>query len=548
MPLETFSFITSLNASNPVGASDVKGQGDDHLRGIKFTLLASFPNIDAAMTLSSAQLNLAAIKNESNVFTATGSPADPNVELSNTRPLLALNETDAAANSRRWYVDVSSGSLRVAAINDANNDSSIVLEAARSGISVSSLTLRVADNEDAIVATANGPVTLHHDGSRAASTHAAGLHVWDTVGAGPFSGFYDNVGNRLGYLQMGTTLTLQSESHGAAVSIQGEDAGGAVHSILFGDPDAGATLYFDGVRSVTTQTLGLDVYAAASDDPYIGFWQDGGVRNGYIQFVGANRLDIQAEQNSASVRLRSYNGLGSNVPLLIGNPDSEVELYRAGVLRAATRATGFTVSSSGNADNIANLVAFVWQNQSVRGYVGYDTAGALKLENQIHGGAIQLDGENASGAGTLMLSADPDAAVSLYHAGTATLRTQTTALGGADVKDRLGVWKKVGIRNPTLKTVTGNYSFIQDDEGRVLQSTEAPGRTRTCNQLEAGTCIRFVHRGAANDTIAAGTGVTIVAYLGGLEVSGPLTLARDSAIELYWASTTTVFVFGNGIS
>lgn len=44
MPIETFSYISSLDSSNP-GGSDGILQGDDHIRGLKATLLASFPAI-----------------------------------------------------------------------------------------------------------------------------------------------------------------------------------------------------------------------------------------------------------------------------------------------------------------------------------------------------------------------------------------------------------------------------------------------------------------------------------------------------------------------
>ena len=48
MGLETFGFINDLVSTNPVGATDTKAQGDDHLRGIKSTLKANFPNATAA--------------------------------------------------------------------------------------------------------------------------------------------------------------------------------------------------------------------------------------------------------------------------------------------------------------------------------------------------------------------------------------------------------------------------------------------------------------------------------------------------------------------
>jgi hypothetical protein len=56
MPVETFGYIDSLNASNPV-ATDAQSQGDDHVRGIKATLKSQFPNLTAAMTATAAQLN-----------------------------------------------------------------------------------------------------------------------------------------------------------------------------------------------------------------------------------------------------------------------------------------------------------------------------------------------------------------------------------------------------------------------------------------------------------------------------------------------------------
>lgn len=58
MGLESGSFISALVSSNPVGASDPKSQGDDHLRFIKAKLLETFPNITGAVTASHTELNL----------------------------------------------------------------------------------------------------------------------------------------------------------------------------------------------------------------------------------------------------------------------------------------------------------------------------------------------------------------------------------------------------------------------------------------------------------------------------------------------------------
>lgn len=57
MGLEVATYISGLNAANPVGVSDPKSQGDDHLRLIKSTLLNSFPGITGAVTATHTELN-----------------------------------------------------------------------------------------------------------------------------------------------------------------------------------------------------------------------------------------------------------------------------------------------------------------------------------------------------------------------------------------------------------------------------------------------------------------------------------------------------------
>jgi hypothetical protein len=56
MALESASFINGLNASNPT-STDGLGQADDHIRLLKNTIKSTFPNVDAAVTPSPAELN-----------------------------------------------------------------------------------------------------------------------------------------------------------------------------------------------------------------------------------------------------------------------------------------------------------------------------------------------------------------------------------------------------------------------------------------------------------------------------------------------------------
>jgi len=56
MGLETGTYINDLVATNPLG-TDPKSAGDDHIRLIKATLKATFPNITGAMTKTQTELN-----------------------------------------------------------------------------------------------------------------------------------------------------------------------------------------------------------------------------------------------------------------------------------------------------------------------------------------------------------------------------------------------------------------------------------------------------------------------------------------------------------
>lgn len=56
MPLESASFINGLDPANPA-AGDTVAQADDHIRLIKSTLKASFPNVTGAVTVDQAFLN-----------------------------------------------------------------------------------------------------------------------------------------------------------------------------------------------------------------------------------------------------------------------------------------------------------------------------------------------------------------------------------------------------------------------------------------------------------------------------------------------------------
>ena len=56
MTVESAVYINTLNASYPEGSSDAK-QGDDHIRLVKSTLLATFPYVTGPVLIGQTELN-----------------------------------------------------------------------------------------------------------------------------------------------------------------------------------------------------------------------------------------------------------------------------------------------------------------------------------------------------------------------------------------------------------------------------------------------------------------------------------------------------------
>jgi len=78
MPLETATYISDLNASNPIGATDPLSSADDHLRLLKSVLKNSFPGVTGAVNATQGQLNnLNSLAAVSVLANATGGAAAP---------------------------------------------------------------------------------------------------------------------------------------------------------------------------------------------------------------------------------------------------------------------------------------------------------------------------------------------------------------------------------------------------------------------------------------------------------------------------------------
>jgi hypothetical protein len=103
MPIESATYISDLVATNPVGATDTKATLDDHIRLVKSTLQATFPNVAGAVTPTHTELNYvdgvtSAIQTQINAKAAiasptfTGVPAAPTAAVGTATTQLATCE------------------------------------------------------------------------------------------------------------------------------------------------------------------------------------------------------------------------------------------------------------------------------------------------------------------------------------------------------------------------------------------------------------------------------------------------------------------------
>jgi hypothetical protein len=168
MTVESATFITSLNATLPPG-TDPKSEGDDHLRLIKAVLLATFPNLNAAVTMTPAQLNTPYLP-------LAGGTLTGGLSINRDSAHIRLNTAAGALGPVIQYNGGISGITNAA--NNAWNlyitdTGSITL---RAGLTVVGIANNSQLTQTGLLALVNGTGT--HGGAEMNWTSSDGYHVW----------------------------------------------------------------------------------------------------------------------------------------------------------------------------------------------------------------------------------------------------------------------------------------------------------------------------------------------------------------------------------
>ncbi len=177
MGLETANYIPELVASNPVGATDPKSEGDDHLRMLKVVLQSQFVNFQSTtvspkpVTLTEDQINDAALKSATNMFDGTNTfnvetQLAGNARLINASPRLFWRETDVGADAKSWRIIANGSTLSFDAMNDAESVVESWLQVPRTGLNVDSVKIKTNGGLDVaqFVSRASGSLQIADSG------------------------------------------------------------------------------------------------------------------------------------------------------------------------------------------------------------------------------------------------------------------------------------------------------------------------------------------------------------------------------------------------
>lgn len=196
MTVETATYINQLDATKP-SATDLKSEGDDHLRLLKSTLQASFPSVTGAVTATHTELSRVA-----GVTSAIQTQLDAKAALAS--PTFSGTPAVPTATTGTSTTQAASTAFVQTAIAGVNAQTATVLTVDSSA----SINASVGQH---IVCTNASTVTV-----TLPAAPSAGATIWVTVG----NGRIDTVIARNGLNIMGLAEDLTLDSASASVQLR----------------------------------------------------------------------------------------------------------------------------------------------------------------------------------------------------------------------------------------------------------------------------------------------------------------------------------------
>lgn len=256
MPLETGTYIDSLNPSNPLGTGDPKAQGDDHFRLIKSTILNTFPNLTGEVAATQAELNRLEgvtgvtgtgdlVLSASPTFTGTVTAATVAATTltgagsgitalnasnlgSGTVPDARFPATLPALNGSA-LTNLNGSNIASGTVADGRLSSNVPLKNA----AVTWTDTHIWTDSDAVVLGTGSDLALYHDGSNSVIRNITGALIFQH--AGPAAAFEISAAGNFDFKDGTVTTAGASASEVGYAGVPQNDRGAGNYTAVLGD-------------------------------------------------------------------------------------------------------------------------------------------------------------------------------------------------------------------------------------------------------------------------------------------------------------------------
>ncbi len=327
MGLETGTYVNDLVITNPDGATDVKGQGDDHLRLIKSTLKSTFPNATKAFYL----------------------PV--------TEAITGAEGVVAADQNRIFLANANGGAFTVTlpAVATVNSGFSITV-------------IKIDSSANAVTIDGSGAETINGAATIALTQQYQAVELWTNGSGGAWYTDGVRTGDDIVLSGPSPTITLTDTDTGGDVVISGSSTTGSLTLAADTGNEVGTSIILFTIDGSTVGTWSaggaLDVVAGITAGTSDGFTVatagDITISNAApfltLSDTGASATNgLQADNTTGSLTIRADEGAArASSTLLFRIDGAAVGTWAAGgaldIVGGITAGTsdGFTVATSGN--------------------------------------------------------------------------------------------------------------------------------------------------------------------------------------------------------
>ena len=220
-----------------------------------------------------------------------------------------INIYEPANNARYLRIDVQAGETNLRSVE---NSSIFKIEAKDSG----------GTNTPLVYGDPDGAVELYYDGTKALeTTEDAGVALYfdgsKVFQTGDQQIEFIDGSKEMWISYSGDQIDFTNRVNSGGLALKGFNSGGSTRTMFLGDPDGGATLYYNGTQSFKTSPGGIYVIDTSGDNPTASFFEDEGTTFlGNISFQSTGVFNI-------------YDGVNSEY-YLRAQPNSSIDIYYNG--------------------------------------------------------------------------------------------------------------------------------------------------------------------------------------------------------------------------